>query len=63
MLSLTTTGHWNITLIFLEHLPDLFPEIFDRYPELAGMIQVRELENMFCWLDAVRNRCVAGITF
>ncbi len=47
----------------LEHLPDLFPEICNRYPELAGMIRVRELENMFCWLDAVRNRCVAGITF
>lgn len=44
----------------LEKLPDRFPEICDNCPELTGMIEVREAENMFCWLDAVENHCICG---
>ncbi len=34
-------------------------------PELSyGSHMFQDLvEGMFCWLDAVENRCVAGITF
>lgn len=42
-------------------LPDRFPEICGAFPELSGMIQVRETERLFCLLDAVENHCICGI--
>lgn len=42
-------------------LPDLFPKICSAFPELAGMIQVREVEHVFCCLDALENRCICGM--
>lgn len=42
-------------------LPDLFGDICPDYPELKEMIQVREAENVYYWLDAVSNRGICGI--
>ena len=39
---------------------DLFAEICPEYPELQGMIQVRETGGLTYWLDAVSNRAVCG---
>lgn len=41
-------------------LPDRYVEICPEYPELAKMIQVREVENLYYWLDAVANRGICG---
>lgn len=41
--------------------PDLFAKICPEYPELKDMIQVREVENLHYWLDAVSNRGICGI--
>ena len=41
-------------------LPDLFPRICPDCPELAGMIQVREVSGLFFWQDAVSNRAICG---
>ncbi|MGN0977944.1 MAG: PEP/pyruvate-binding domain-containing protein, partial [Faecousia sp.] len=40
---------------------DLFGQLCPDYPELTGMVQVREVENVYYWLDAVSNRAVCGI--
>lgn len=40
---------------------DLFLEICPEHARLQGMVQVREPENFYYWLDAVSNRAVAGI--
>lgn len=45
----------------LESIEDRFAEICPEYPELSGMIQVREVEDMYYWLDAVSNHAVCGI--
>lgn len=42
-------------------LPDLFMDICPDYPELKEMIQVRETESVYYWLDAVSNRGICGI--
>lgn len=42
-------------------LPDLFAKICPEYPELKDMIQVREVENLHYWMDAVSNRGICGI--
>lgn len=44
----------------LEEQRDLFVEICPEYPELQGMIQVRETDGLTYWLDAVSNRAVCG---
>lgn len=41
-------------------LPDRYAKICPEYPELAKMIQVREVENLYYWLDAVANRGICG---
>lgn len=41
-------------------LPDLFEAICPDRPELKGMIQVREVENVVYVLDAVSNHAVCG---
>ena len=41
-------------------LPDLFDEICPDYPGLNGMIQVREVEEVYYWLDAVTNHGICG---
>lgn len=42
-------------------LPDLFGKICPEYPELEKMIQVRETEDLYYWMDAVSNRGICGI--
>lgn len=51
----------------LEYHPDLFqnmPDLFDKIcpdsPQLKGMIQVRETEKLYYWLDAMANRGICG---
>ena len=46
---------------YLDDTPDLFPEICPEFPQLAGMIRVKEPENLRYWLDAVSNHAVCGI--
>lgn len=41
--------------------PDLFGEICPELPQLKGMIQVREVEDLYYWLDAVSNHGICGI--
>ena len=41
--------------------PDLFGQICPGAPELRGMIQVREVEGLCYWLDAVSNHAVCGV--
>ncbi len=45
--------------LFAEN-PDLFPKICPKYPELQEMIQVREVEDVYYWLDAVSNWGICG---
>lgn len=40
---------------------DLFEEICPEYPNLQGMIQVREVKNVYYWVDAVSNHAICGI--
>lgn len=40
--------------------PDRFGQICPEYPELQGMVQVREVENVAYFLDSVSNRAVCG---
>lgn len=42
-------------------LPDRFGEICPEFPELMGMIQVREVENVYLWVDAVSNHGICGV--
>lgn len=44
-----------------EDRPDLFGQICPDLPELAGMIQVRQVQDLHYWLDAVSGRAVCGI--
>ncbi|MDO5545605.1 MAG: PEP/pyruvate-binding domain-containing protein [Eubacteriales bacterium] len=44
-----------------QNLPDLFMKIYPDCPELAGMIQVREAEKLFFWLDAISNHAICGL--
>lgn len=48
--------------------PDLFRDLPDRFesicpdcPDLTGMIQVREVEKLYFWLDAMSNHAVCGL--
>lgn len=41
-------------------VPNSFAEICPEYPQLEQMIQVREVENVFYWLDAVSNHGICG---
>ena len=41
--------------------PDLFGQICPGVPELRGMVQVREVEGLCYWLDAVSNHAVCGV--
>ena len=43
------------------NLPDLFGRICPDCPELAQMIQVRELEDCCFWLDAISNHAICGL--
>lgn len=45
---------------YLDGTPDLFAEICPEFPELAGMIQVREPKSLSYWLDSVSNHAVCG---
>lgn len=42
------------------NLPDLFDKICPSCPELAGMVQVREVNGLYFWLDAISNHAVCG---
>ncbi len=42
-------------------VPDCFAEICPDQPELQGMIQVREVPELYYWLDAVSNHAICGI--
>lgn len=44
----------------LEQYPDRFSEICGDFPELAGMIQVREMNDWYFLLDAVTNHSICG---
>lgn len=41
-------------------IPDRFMQICPDCPELAGMLQVREVTDLFFWLDAVSNHAICG---
>lgn len=41
-------------------VPDLFERICPEYTELKGMVQVREVEDVYYWLDAISNHAVCG---
>lgn len=41
-------------------IPDRFMQICPDCPELAGMLQVREVTDLFFWLDAVSNYAICG---
>lgn len=43
-----------------EDYPDLFGRICPDHPELAEMVQVREVEGLYYWLDAVANHGICG---
>ena len=45
---------------YLDGTPDLFAEICPEFPELTGMIQVREPKSLSYWLDSVSNHAVCG---
>ena len=53
------------TLIYqpelFQSIPDLISQIVPEYLELQNMIQVREVENVYYWMDAVSNRGICGI--
>lgn len=40
--------------------PDLFAQICPGFSELKGMIQVREVQEVYYWLDAVSNHGICG---
>lgn len=42
-------------------IQDLFAKICPEYPGLQGMIQVREVEQVYYWVDAVSNHAICGI--
>lgn len=44
-----------------QNLPDLFGQICPERPELAQMVQVREADDLFFWLDAISNHAVCGL--
>ena len=52
------------TLIYepelFQNIPDLFSEICPEYPEMKQMIQVREVEEVYYWVDAVTNHGICG---
>ena len=41
-------------------IPDLFEDICPEYCELKGMVQVREVKDIYYWLDAVSNHAICG---
>lgn len=41
-------------------LPDLFPSICPEEEKLFDMIQVREVDNLYYWLDAISNHGICG---
>jgi hypothetical protein len=43
-----------------EEAEDLFPTICPEYPQLAGMIQVREVEEFYYFLDAIENHAICA---
>lgn len=43
-----------------QNLPDRFGQICPDCPELAGMIQVREVTGLYFWLDAISNHAICG---
>jgi hypothetical protein len=43
-----------------EEAEDLFPTICPEYPQLAGMIQVREVEELYYYLDAIENHAICA---
>ena len=43
------------------NLPDLFGQICPERPELAQMVQVREADDLYFWLDAISNHAVCGL--
>ena len=45
---------------YLDGAPDLFAEICPEFPELSGMIQVREPRSLTYWLDSISNHAVCG---
>ncbi|NCB91997.1 MAG: phosphoenolpyruvate synthase [Clostridia bacterium] len=45
---------------YLEEYEDLFEKICPEFPELKGIIQVREPKNLNYWMDAVSNHGICG---
>lgn len=43
-----------------EAIPDLYEQICPEYPEFGQMVQVREVEDLYYWLDAVSNHGICG---
>ena len=44
----------------LQDVEDHFAKICPDMGELSGMISVREPENLYYWLDSVKNHAVCG---
>ena len=49
------------SLDLFRQLPDLFGSICPDCPELATMIQVREVDNLYFCLDAISNHGICGV--
>ena len=53
------TRVWNPELFNGQE--NLFSEICPGHPELAQMVQVYEIDNLYFWLDAISNRGICGV--
>ena len=47
--------------LLLSEQEDLFEKICPDRPELLGMVTVKEPENLYYWLDSIKNHAVCGI--
>ena len=52
------TVEYNPELFY--EIPDIFSKICPEYPELVQIVQVREVENCYFWLDSVSNHGICG---
>ena len=53
------------TIRYDPHLLDgeeeLFAKICPERPELAGMVTVKEPEDLYYWLDSIKNHALCGL--
>ncbi len=46
--------------LLLSEQEDLFEKICPDRPELLSMVTVKEPENLYYWLDSIKNHAVCG---